>query len=151
MDKLTWELYEYPEKNKNTDWFWALGIIIIAGATTAFIYQNYFFSIVIVLAGILVGFFANKKPDLVSYELNAEGLQIKNRIFPYKDIEGFNINTDKRPTLFIKTKRFIFPVISVPIEYTNKDEIKNIFLFKEIKEEEIKETIPEKIMEYFDF
>lgn len=151
MDKLSWELYEYEEKNKNTDWFWALGIIVITGSATSIIYKNYFFAVLIVLGGILIGFFANKKPDLVSYELNTEGLQIKNRIFPFKDIKSFCINTEKKPSLLIRTSRFMFPIISVPIEYMHANEIQNIFLYKDIKEEELKETLPEKIMEYFDF
>ena len=36
------------------DWFWALGIIIIASAVTSIIFENYFFAIPIVLGGILL-------------------------------------------------------------------------------------------------
>jgi hypothetical protein len=151
MDKLSWTLLEYEEKEKNTDWFWALGIIIIAGSVTAFIYNNYFFSILLIIGGILVGFFAKKKPDMVNYELNIKGFKIKDRIFLYKDIEAFHIDTKKIPVMLIKTNRFLFPVLSIPIEYLHIDEIRNILLSQNIKEEEIKETIPDKIMEYLDF
>ncbi|MDQ3244856.1 MAG: hypothetical protein M3P22_00690 [bacterium] len=151
MERLSWILPEYEEKEKNTDWFWALGIIIVAGSITSIIYHNYFFSILIVLGGILVGVFANKKPELVNYQLNKEGLQIKNRIFPFKEINSYCVNTDKIPTLMIHTKRFMFPIVSVPIEYRNKDQIINIFSNQNIKEEELKENIIEKLIEYIDF
>lgn len=151
MDKLSWTLLEYPEKEKNTDWFWALGIIIVAGATTAFIYHNYFFSVLLVIGGILIGFFAKKKPDMVDYELNMKGFQIKNRLFLYKEISTFYINKEKGPTMMLKTNRFMFPVLSIPIEHNHIYEIRNILLNQNIPEEEIKETLPEKIMEYLDF
>ena len=151
MDKLSWTLVEYEEKEKNTDWFWALGLIVIAGSVTAFIFKNYFFSALLVIGGILIGYFAKKKPDMVDYELNMKGFQIKNRIFLYKEIEAFHINREKGPTMLLKTNRFMFPVLSIPIEQTHIYEIRNILINQNIKEEEIKETMPEKIMEYLDF
>ena len=40
--KLEWTALEYEEKERGNDWFWALGVIILASAITSFIYTNYF-------------------------------------------------------------------------------------------------------------
>ena len=87
--KLEWSALEYEEKERGNDWFWALGVIILASAITSFIYTNYFFGLFLIIGGILLGTFAVKKPDLVFYELNEKGLKIRNRLYSYNNIKAF--------------------------------------------------------------
>ncbi len=150
-EKLEWSHLEYEEKERNTDWFWALGIIVVAISVTSIIYQNYFFAILIILSGILIAVFAVKKPEMVHYEINQKGLMIKNRLYPYEKIKSFWVQTEKNPTLFIKSERIFMPIISLPIEESSVNEIKNIMLSNQLPEEEMHEHISEKIMESLGF
>ncbi len=84
LEKITWQALEYEEKDRTIDWFWALGVIIIAGATTAIIYKSYFFAVLLILGGLMLGYFATKKPDMISYELNEKGLKINTEFYPYE-------------------------------------------------------------------
>ena len=145
-EKITWSSFEYYEKERNNDWFWALGVIIIAASITSIIFKNYFFAIFIILSGILIVIFALKKPELVSYELNEKGLKIKERIYPYDKIKSFWVQKETPPTLFIKTERLIMPIISMDIEYSSADEIKNFLLKNKVSTEEMKEHVSDKIM-----
>lgn len=151
FEKIEWSMLEYNEKERNNDWFWALGVIVIAATVTSIIFGNYFFAIFIVVSGGLLVMFAVKKPDMVSYELNEKGLKIMSRLFPYKNITSFYVQRDTPPTLFIKSERLIMPIISMPIEYSMADDIRNKMLEKNIKEEEMKEHVSEKIMESIGF
>src|SRR3990167_6387097 len=89
MEKLEWSALEYEDKERSPDWFWALGIIIVTSSLASIIYSNYFFAALLVLSGILLGFFAKKKPDTVLYELNEKGLKIRTRFYPYENIKSF--------------------------------------------------------------
>lgn len=157
--KLEWSAPEYEEKERSNDWFWALGIIIVAGSITAIIFANYFFAALLVISGVLLGFFTIKKPKMVLYELNEKGLKIKTRLYPYEKIKSFWVEKDssttlragKQPLLFIKSERFFMPVISIPIEYIQADNIRDMFLKKEVIEEKMKEHPYEKIMEHLGF
>lgn len=150
--KLEWTALEYEEKERGNDWFWALGVIVVASAITSFIYSNYFFSLFLVIAGILLVIFAVKKPDLVFYELNEKGLKIRNRLFPYENIKSFWIKKDvEKPTLFIKSERSFMPIISMPLDPNHIEEIKNMMLSKNVPEEEMKEHVSEKIMDSLGF
>jgi hypothetical protein len=149
--KIEWTMPEYNEKERNNDWFWALGVIVVASSITSIIFGSYFFAVFIVLSGILIVMFALKKPDMVSYELNEKGLQIRNRLFPYEEIKSFWVQKETKPTLFIKSGRLFMPVISMPIESSLADEIKNKMIENQIIEEEMKEHFSEKIMEYIGF
>lgn len=156
MEKLEWSALEYEEKERSADWFWALGIIVVTSAIASLIYSNYFFAILVIMGGVLLGFFAIKKPDVVFYELNEKGLKIRDRLYPYENIKAFWVQNSSaeegiRPMVFIKSERAFMPVISVsiPPEYTTK--IHTVMKDKKIPEEEMKEHASEKIMEFLGF
>ncbi len=157
MDKLEWSALEYEERERDRDWFWALGVIIIAASLAAIIFENYFFAILIILSGVLLGFFANKKPDVISYELNERGLKVRSRLYPYENIKSFWVQVAHpermldKSILFIKSERLFMPVISVPIDETLAEDIQSIMLAKNIPEEEMREHPSEKIMDRLGF
>ena len=149
--KLSWSAPEYEEKNRSRDWFWALGIIIFTSVVASLIYGNYFFAILLLLSGFMLGFFAIKKPDMVYYELSANGLRVGNSLFPYKNIKAFWVQNNEVPTLFIKADRLMLPVISIPIDLEHALEIHETFVSNEIPEEEMKEPPSKHIMDALGF
>ena len=157
MGELEWSAFEYEDKERSTDWFWALGVIVVASAASSVIYSNYFFAVLIVLSGVLLGFFAVKKPDMVLYELNAKGLKIMNRLYPYENIKSFwvqksNSNPeDPKSTLFIESERIFMPMLTIPIDDSVAEDIHNIMLVKNVLEKEMKEHVSEKIIEALGF
>lgn len=157
MEKLQWSALEYEEKNRSNDWFWALGIIVATSSVAAIIYENYFFAALLFLSGVLLGFFAIKKPDVVSYELNNQGLKIRTRLYPYENIKSFWVQIDTTgetklsPILFIKSERLFMPILSIPIENIMAPDIHSIMISKNITEEEMKDHLSVKVMELLDF
>ncbi len=150
--KLEWIALEYEEKERGNDWFWALGVIVVAGSVASFIYGNYFFGLLLIIGGILLGVFAVKKPDLVFYELNEKGLKIKNRLYPYENIKSFWVQKEgEKPMLFIRSERLFMPIISMPIKQNLAGEIKGFMLSNNVLEEEMKEHVSEKIMDSLGF
>lgn len=157
MEKLEWTALEYEEKERSKDWFWALGIIVATSSIASIIFGNYFFAALLILSGVLLGFFAIKKPDVVSYELNNKGLKIRNRLYPYENIKSFWVQVDKsgetnlKPMLFIHSERAFMPILSIPIDETIATEIHSIMLQKDVAEIEMKEHPSEKIMDALGF
>ena len=156
-EKLNWSALEYEEKDKSTDWFWALGIIVVTSSIAAIIFSDYFFAALLILSGILLGFFAVKKPETISYELNNRGLQIGNRLYPYENIKSFWVQieqpeqTNVKPILFVHSERIFMPIISIPINETLAQDIHFIMTSKNVAEVEMKEHPTDKIMEILGF
>ncbi|MCE9585287.1 hypothetical protein K8Q94_01540 [Candidatus Nomurabacteria bacterium] len=147
MQNIKWQALEYEEKERHTDWFWALGIIVVAGATTAIIFANYFFAILIVLSGLSLAFLAIKKPSLIDHELNNDGLQIHTEFYPYKKMKSFWIKKENDPMLLIKTSKIFMPIISVPIKEMQIQSIEEKLFSNKVLKEEIKENVTEKIID----
>jgi hypothetical protein len=157
IQKLTWSAPEYEEKERSNDWFWALGVIVVTGSTASIIFGNYFFAVLLILSGLLLGFFAVKKPDMIAYELGPEGLRAKNRLYPYESIKAFWVQADfspapvLKPMLFIHSERAFLPIISLPIPLQMAQKIHEVFSAHEIAEVEMEEHISDKIMEALGF
>ena len=162
-NKLSWSALEYEERERSKYWFWALGIIVVTSSIAAMIFGDYFFAALLILSGILLGFFAIKKPDMVDYELSGRGLKIRNRLYLYENIKAFwvqleeprihprQIETNWKPLLFIHTERIFMPVVVIPIDEMMAEDIRAIFLEQNIEEKEMKEHPSEKIMEILGF
>lgn len=156
-EKLIWSALEYEEKERSQDWFWALGVIVVTSSIASIIFENYFFAGLLLIAGGLLWFFALKKPELITYELNHKGLQIHSRLYPYEAIKAFYVQANftpgslVRPLLFLHTERAFLPILTIPIDLEIAENIHNIFSSKEIPEVEMREHPSDKIMDVLGF
>lgn len=151
MEKLAWQAPEYAEQVRTRDWFWALGVIVATVSIAAIIFQNYFFAGLIILGGGMLGFLAIKKPDMISYELGDRGLQIRSRLYPFKNMRAFWIISVPETVLLIKTERIFMPIVSIPIHPDSAEKIGAMMLSKNIPAEEMQEHAPERILEVLGF
>jgi hypothetical protein len=150
-EKINWSALEYEDKERSQDWFWALGIIVATSVIAAIIFSDYFFAGLLVLSGLFLGFFAIKKPEMISYELNNSGLRIRNRLYPYEKIKSFWVQTEIKPLFFVHSERIFMPIITIPIAENMTEEIHSFMLAQNIAEVEMKEHPSEKIMEALGF
>ena len=66
-------------------------------------------------------------------------------------IKSFYIeNQGKEKKLLIHSKRILMPIIALPIEETLEEKVK-VLLLRHLKEEEMKEPVPQRIMEHLGF
>lgn len=150
-NKLSWSALEYEHRERNPDWFWALGVIVAATSIAAIIFGNYFFAALLLISGAMLAYFAKKEPRTIFYELNEFGLKIGEQVFLYENIKSFHIETQTRPTLFVKTERLFMPVLSIPINPDFADEVEQILLSYNIEEEKMQDHPSEKIMDFLGF
>lgn len=111
-----WQTHEYEHFERSPDWFWAVGIITIAGAVTAIIFNNVLFAIVIILGGFTLSMFAARPPKTMDIVVDEEGVRIDKLFYPYRLLESFWIEDDRTPRLFLKSQKLIMPFIIIMID-----------------------------------
>lgn len=150
---LTWQTEEYVHREKSPDWFWALGVIALAGAAIAVIYKDTLFAILIILGAIILGVLAARTPKVIEISVSDEGIKIRNYLYVYKKIKSFAI--DEHPMgnqLLIESDRFIAPIISIPIPPSIRtEEIIRILESKLVHKEDMREHPTHRIMEHMGF
>lgn len=147
-----WEGYDKQDKERKVDWFWALGIIGIAGSVLAFIFGNFFFGVFIILAIVMLIFFATQKPHKISYTLNNEGLLIEKKLLPYKDMKSFWLDeTGQWGKLMIHTNHPINAITVAFFEERQQGDAIYEILIEKLEEKQLVEPISYQILEKLGF
>lgn len=123
---ISWEAHEYDNIQKQRGWF----IVLAAGAVVlvalAVWLKNYFFAVFILIAAILVGWFAKKEPRNMHFAITSEGVQIGERLYFFDDLKSFWIFYD--PPLFnelsVESKKTFMPRLSAPLGDANPEQIR---------------------------
>ena len=149
---VTWSAPEHHHIEKSSDWYWALGIIAVAGAVASILFGNTLFGIVILLGASTMVVFALREPKLMDFAVTVRGIRTGNELFPYSTLESFYIDEhDPRgPQLLIKSKRIFMPLIIVPIPEEYIDEI-DFLLSPRLTEEHLEEPFSHRLLEFFGF
>lgn len=151
-ESLSWQALEYEHKPKTADWFWILGTVVFLGAGLAFYFNNFFFAVFILIAGLAVALHANIPPTLHSYTVREDGLVRDNILFPFRNIQGFWIIKEPLGTqLLLNVNRVAFPIVTIPLGNVDKDWIRQVFRAKGVKETELKIPFAERLMDIFGF
>ena len=150
---ITWKCKEYEHSEKSTEWFWALGLIGVAGAVASIMYNNILFAIFILIAVFVLALYASKKPDDFTFTLTQRGLRIDDKLYPFNTFKSFGIeefSENHTPKLIFDTKKIFELDIIIPLKNVDLDEVHD-FLLDYLPEEELEEPISHKFMEWFGF
>ncbi len=149
-----WSAYEFDYKEKTSDWYWAVGIIVISIAAASAIYGNLLFALFILMAGLFVLMIAKREPRLIDYELTDKGFLINGQIREHSQFYAFWVTNYKYapPKLLLQTNKLANPVLIIPIEtdYVDAETIRN-FLLNYVPEQQIHEPLSIKFMEFLGF
>lgn len=151
---IVWEAMEYEHRDKTPDWYWAVGIIGVSAALISIILGNIIFAIVILVSIFALVVAARREPKLVRFELNTIGVKIDDSFTAYNDLKSFwvenNVHHDSKSILYFKSRRMTAPLLVIPIEEVDPEQVR-IFLLELLIEEEHSESIVHRFMEYLGF
>lgn len=148
---ISWNTLEHIHTEKNNDWYWAVGIITITAASLAFIFNNFIFGILILVASFALVIHGAKRPGTIHCEINDRGLVINDILYPFLTLESFWIDAHIRPAkVILKSHKTFMPYIVVYIDEVDPEEVRDILL-NYIAETEHKEPISQKILETLGF
>lgn len=149
-----WEAHEYVFQEKTSDWYWAVGIVVVSVAVLVIIFGNLLLALLILLSGFVLALFASKKPDLVRFEVSKKGIMIDKTLYPYGTLDSFwvedNDHLGFHSKLLIKSQKVVMPLIVIPLEGTNPEEVRD-FLLDHLLEEHHSESIGKHILERLGF
>jgi hypothetical protein len=147
---LHWQAYEYIYRHKSADWYWALGIITIALAVAAIMLNNAIFAITIIVGTAALAVVARTKPTMLTCELNDRGMAVNDQFYPYSRFKAFGIDDEGKPAKLIMRQSGLSSEVIVPIEHS-PNEIREYLEQFVPEEEEIREPLAHKVMEYLGF
>jgi hypothetical protein len=150
--RISWQVEEYSHREKTPDWYWALGVIAVAGAVTAIIYHNILFAILIILSSLILGYYASRKPEIMDVSINEDGIRIRDYMYSFEKITGFAIEEHFMGNkLLIESSRAIVPILSIPLPENLDTEGLYELLITKIKEKPLSVPVSHRIIEHIGF
>lgn len=147
-----WEAPEYVFEQKGSDWYWALGIIAIAGMVASILFGNLILALLIAAATGALALSTAKDPRTHVFRVTDEGVMIDENIYEYEHIISFSvleyIDPTLPPALSLKTHRVLAPHLLIPIVGPDPVELYD-FLADHIDEGKHDESAVDRIIELF--
>lgn len=148
---IRWQAHEYEYVDKDANWYWAVGIITVAGAVVSLIAGNILFAILILLGGFTLSMHAARKPELMNFEFNPKGVMIDSTMYPYTTLESFWVDDLTNPKIILKSEKLFMTYIIIPFPDDEDPEEVRDYLGYYLEEEEMYEPFSHKLMEYLGF
>ncbi len=150
---ITWQAHEYEHTEKGSDWYWALGLIAVAGSIGALLFNNILFAVFILLIAFVLAIFASRKPDIATFSISQRGVRINDTLYPFQTLNAFGIeelSPEHTPLLILDSKKPLVPHIVIPLIDVNVHDVHD-FLHQYLKEEDLLEPLSHKIMAWLGF
>ncbi|MDP2638605.1 MAG: hypothetical protein Q8P06_00305 [Candidatus Azambacteria bacterium] len=135
---IDWKIEEPNFTPKTTEWFWALAIFATAVIVFSVLLKNYLLIIIVILAAIIFYIGKNRKPELINFRLDNEGLHIDKKFYPYDNFESFWIFPAHNKELALHYKKHLMPLLIIPFHSVDELKIRKILneFLPENKEQE---------------
>ena len=148
---IQWDAPEFSYHKKSVDWYWAICITTLSIAVASFIFKNYLFSFLVLIAGGVVLYFGKKKPETIHFSIKEDGIRAKNIVYPFESIVYYDIHqNEKESKIILLTNRAFLPIITLPTHHEIVEEIDHI-LSEKIEHTEIREPGIYKLLDTFGF
>ncbi len=147
-----WTGTEYEFAEKSTDWYWALGIIALAGIVASVLFGNFLLALVILSAAVAVALQAMKRSRTHHFMITELGLQIDDRLYPYDTMLHFSVleYLDEKlpPALSIKTRSLLSPHLLIPLSGVDAEAVYE-YLSNHLDEGNHEVSVVDRLVEMF--
>ena len=123
-DTITWTASEFIAHEKTSSWYVLLGLGAIIFAAVVYLFTKDILSIIVIfIFAAVFGYFAARKPRVLTYSLDGGGLHIGDKFYPYADFRSFAVMDEGgiNAIWLMPLKRFM---PSLTIYYAPNDEDK---------------------------
>jgi hypothetical protein len=149
---IKWRSVEYEDRPKTNDWYWYLASATLLLLIVAFLMKNFLLGAFVLIAAFTVGLLASKKPKEFEFSIEAGGIKIDKKIYPYEELKYFWINYDppRKKELIIESGKILTPHIKIPLADTDPNVVREALL-NFVEEKKIEESLIENLADWLGF
>lgn len=150
--KIEWDAHMYEHKERSSDWFWAVGIVVASVAIASIILGDIIFGILIIVGSFALSLFINRPPETIHNSVDEKGITRSNILYPYDTLHSFWIDEDHpHKKIILRSKKTFMPLIVVPLGEKSDTEKLHEVLAPRLEEQYYSLPFVEKLLEYLGF
>lgn len=122
-----WSVEEYARYDRTIWWYVFMISVSLIFVVYGIFSSNFLFSLIIILAGIILFLQSRADPLVVDFQVAELGVLIGNRFYPYEELDGFFViyNPPEVKMLFFETKSAVRPRLRIPLTDANPVEVRH--------------------------
>jgi len=152
--EITWQAPAFKYYPKDVSWYWLSFIIAIILMAFAVWQKNLLFAVFIFLAEIMIFTWAGRRPEMIKFRIDAQGISLAGKIYNYSDLEKFCLRPDGESKnfeeLIIKRKTHFNPYLKILVDAKISSQVREI-LSRKLTEEEYEDSLLEGIFKWLRF
>lgn len=152
-ENLSWEAHSHEHVERSTDWYWALGVLAVSGATISILLNNPLFAVIIMLGAVSLGILASRPPRAYLIQIDPRGITVDDNLYLFRSLESFWIDTETRddvPHLIVSSRGVLAPQLILPLIGVDANQVQE-FLLRYLEEKEQYESPLTRVAELFGF
>jgi len=128
FEDISWSASEFIAHDKSVFWYLMLSLITLVIAVLIYILtRDKISTLVILVVGGTIGFYAARKPRLLDYKIDHSGLTIQAKLFSYDAFKSFAIVEDSAiPNIVLMPLKRFMPVLSIYLDPTTGEEVTKV-------------------------
>lgn len=133
---LSWEAVAFENPERHPQWKVVVFVILVSALAYGLFTDNFLFSFIAILTGLLIYLFQNKEPETFKFGITSEGVFAQDHLYEYDSLKSFWIFFEPggRKELSLRSRKKFMPYIEIPLGEADPVKIHRT-LRKFIKEE----------------
>ncbi|MBI4272519.1 hypothetical protein HY621_01555 [Candidatus Uhrbacteria bacterium] len=131
-----WRFDEFEKHQRGTLWYAVSGIVVAAFLIYSYLTENYLFGLLVLITTVIIFTHNIHNPQEVECEIDASGIRIGNKRYPFHGIDCFSIieNDDGQDVLYVQEKSGFRSQLPIPIVNQDTEHMRK-FLSVHIEED----------------
>ncbi len=147
-----WDAPEYTHHERGRDWYWGLGIGVVAFSGIGIYLHDALFAALIIIGAIAVVIYAMRTPNMMSVELGIRGIKMNNQLYPYVTLDSYWVTPrEHNRKIIIRSRKKLMPWIVIPVPDDADEHMVREFLLKHVREEQHDEPLVDVLMDRLRF
>jgi len=126
MDGIRWVVLTHEHQERSVDWYWAFGLIALAGIGVSIYFNNILFALIIALGALSIGILLARGPREHEVHVHERGITLDGTLYPYQSLQSFWVAPEFEPEdesddeyplyLRLTTSSYVHPHFTIPLE-----------------------------------
>jgi hypothetical protein len=122
---VNWTASEFIAHHKNASWYMALaGITILATIVVYLFTKDKISAVVVIVVSICFGVIAARKPRVLQYSVNSDGVHMGEKFYPYSLFKSFSlVEEDAAESIWLMPLKRFMPIMTMYFDPADQDRI----------------------------
>ncbi len=147
---ISWRAAEYEFREKSFLWYVVVGIVAAVFLGVALWQKNFFFGIFVLIAGAMIVFFANRKPNIMDFEVSESVVVTGTRVFHLDDFTEFSLHDrpGRLDEIIFKKNTSFNPYVRIPVDTRTASQVRAL-LAGRMPEVEFEDSTLDALVDWF--